>query len=120
MSLRAREFPDRGVLVWFALTAGIAAWILHLSAFAALVEFVHDHGYSWLFSLGNGLALAVTLVAGWLSWLMYRAGTDDEELGTPAGRTRFLGALGLLVNGINLLLILLEGSYVYFIGTGHG
>jgi hypothetical protein len=24
------------------------------------------------------------------------------------------------VNGINLLLILLEGSYVYFIGTGHG
>jgi hypothetical protein len=33
---------------------------------------------------------------------------------------RFLGALGLLINGINLLLIALEGSYVYFIGTGHG
>jgi hypothetical protein len=120
MSLRAREFPDRGVLVWFALTAGIAAWIVHLTAFAALVGFVHDHGYSWVFSLGNGVALALTLVAGWLSWLMYRAGADDEELGTPAGRIRFLGALGLLVNGINLLLIALEGSYVYFIGTGHG
>jgi hypothetical protein len=120
MSLRTREFPDRGVLVWAALTAGIAAWILHLSAFAALVEFVHDNGYSWIFSLGNGLAVAVTLAAGWLSLLMYRAGSDDEDLGTPAGRMRFLGALGLAVNGINLLLILLEGSYVYFIGTGHG
>jgi hypothetical protein len=23
------------------------------------------------------------------------------------------------VNGLNLLLIVLEGSYIYFIGTGH-
>ena len=120
MSLRVKDFPDRGLLVWFAITAGIVAWILHLSAFAALVGFVHDNGYFWIFSLGNGLAVAITLAAGWLSWLMYRAGTDDEEVGTPGGRMRFLGALGLAVNGINLLLILLEGSYVYFIGTGHG
>jgi hypothetical protein len=120
MSLRVREFPDRGVLVWCALTAGIVAWIVHLSAFAALVEFVHNNGCSWIFTLGNGAALVVTLAAGWLSWLMYRAGTDAEGVGTPAGRIRFLGALGLGINGINLLLILLEGSYVYFIGTGHG
>jgi hypothetical protein len=120
MSLRVREFPDRGFLVWFALGAGIAVWMVHLTAFAALVEFVHDNGYSWIFTAGNALALVVTLVALWLSWLMYRAGSDDEELGTPGGRIRFLGALALLVNGINLLLILLEGSYVYFIGTGHG
>jgi hypothetical protein len=32
---------------------------------------------------------------------------------------RFLGALGLAVNGINLLLIVAEGSYIFFIGTGH-
>jgi hypothetical protein len=120
MNPRVREFPDRGVVVWFALTAGIAAWVVHLTAFAALVEFVHDHGYSWLFTLGNAVGVALTLAALWLSWLIYRAGTDDEEVGTPGGRMRFLGALGLMVNGINLLLILLEGSYVYFIRTGHG
>jgi hypothetical protein len=119
MSLRIREFPDRGVLVWFALTAGIAAWTVHLVSFAALVEFVHDNGYSWLFTVGNIGAVAVTLLAGWLSWLMYEAGTDGEEVGTPAGRMRFLGALGILVNGINLLLIVAEGSYVYFIAPGH-
>jgi hypothetical protein len=119
MSLRAREFPDRGFLVWFALTASIGAWMLHLTAFAALVEFVHDNGYFWIFTVGNALAIAITLVAGWLSWLMYRAGADDESLGTPEGRMRFLGGLGLLINAINLLLIVLEGSYVYFIGTGH-
>ena len=119
MSIRIREFPDRGVVVWFALTAGIAAWVVHLAAFAALVEFVHDHGYSWLFTVGNVVAIAITLVAGWLSWLIYRAGDDDEELGTPGGRMRFLGALGIVVNAINLVLIVAEGSYVYILSPGH-
>ncbi len=94
---------------------------MHLAGFAALVEFVHDNGYSWLFTVGNVLALAITLFALWLSWRIYRAGTDDEEVGST-GRAHALRrpALALLVNGINLLLIVLEGSYVYFIGTGHG
>jgi hypothetical protein len=118
MSLRLREFPDRGFLVWFALTAGIVAWIVHLSALAAIVEFVHDNGYFWLFYAGNGLAVAVTLLALWLSWLVARAGSDDEESGTEAGRIRFLGLFGLLVNAINLLLIVVEGSYIYFLRTG--
>jgi hypothetical protein len=64
MNLRVRDFPDRGALVWFALTAGIAAWVLHLTVFAALVEFVHDNGYFWFFYLGNAAAIALTLAAG--------------------------------------------------------
>jgi hypothetical protein len=120
MSLRIREFPDRGVLVWAALTLGIAAWVLHLTVFAALVEFVHDNGYAWIFTVGNAVTIAVALVALALSWLIFRAGHDDDGAGTPAGRMRFLGALALMINAVNLLLIVVEGSYVYFIGTGHG
>jgi hypothetical protein len=117
-SLRLRAFPDRGFLVWFALTAGIVAWVVHLVAFAAIVEFIHDHGYFWLFYIGNGSALVVTLLALWLSWQMATSTDESEESGTPAGRIRFLGEFGLLVNAINLMLILLEGSYIYFIRTG--
>ena len=119
MSLRLREFPDRGFLVWFALTAGIVAWIVHLTAFAGAVGFVHDNGFFWIFYVGNAGAIAVTVIATWLSWLLVRAGDESEEAGTPGGRIKFLGLLGLLVNGINLLLIMLEGSYIYFISTGH-
>jgi hypothetical protein len=117
-SLRLRAFPDRGFLVWFALSAGIATWIVHLVAFAAIVEFVHDHGYFWLFYIGNGSALVVTLLALWMSWLMATSTDESEESGTPTGRIRFLGLSGLLINAINLMLILLEGSYIYFIRTG--
>jgi hypothetical protein len=117
MSLRLRSFPDRGALVWFALTAGIAAWIVHLTVFSSIVGFVHEHGYFWLFYVGNGVAIAVTLLAGWFSYLMVKSADDDESAGTPAGRIRFLGYVALLSNGINLLLILLEGTYVFFLRT---
>jgi hypothetical protein len=117
-SLRLRHFPDRGAIVWFALTAGIVTWMLHLASFAAIVEFVHDHGYFWLFYVGNGAAIVVTLVALALCWAMVRSTDEDEESGTPNGRIQFLGQFGLLVNAINLLLIVVEGSYVYFIRTG--
>lgn len=120
--LRLREFPDRGPLVWFALTAGIVAWMVHLTVFAAIVELVHDHGWFWLFYLGNGVALALAVLAMWLSWLIARAGADaPEDAGTVDGRIRFVGLLGLLVNGINILLIALEGTYVFFISISpHG
>ena len=121
MSLRVRDFPDHGALVWFAVTAGILAWIAHLVFFASIVEFVHDNGYFWLFHVGNVLCIALAVLALYLSWLLYRAGNgDDEEDPTPQGRMRFLGLVGLAVNGINLLLIVFEGSYIFFIGTGHG
>jgi len=120
MNLRVRDFPDRGALLWFALSAGIAAWAAHLLLFASLVEFVHDNGYFWLFHVGNAVCIALALVALYLSWLVYRAGEGaDEEDATPEGRMRFLGVLGLASNGINLLLILAEGTYIFFIGTGH-
>ena len=60
MSLRVREFPERGVLVWFAVVAGIVAWLVHLTLFAALVEFVHHHGFFWLFYVGNAVAILIT------------------------------------------------------------
>jgi hypothetical protein len=119
MSLRVREFPERGVLVWFAVIAGIAAWVFHLVLFAGLVRFVHDNGFFWLFYVGDAIAIVITLVAGWLSWLLVQSSDESEDAGTPGGRRRFLGLLGLIANGINLLLILFEGSYVFFLSTGH-
>ena len=88
--------------------------------FAAIVEFVHDHGYFWLFHVGNGTALVVTLLALWLSWQMVQvAPTRARSPARPAGVSASSAEFGLLVNAINLLLILLEGSYIYFIRTGH-
>ncbi len=119
MSLRIRDFPERGALVWFAVIAGIAAWVVHLVVLASLVRFVHNNGFFWLFYVGNGVAIVITVAAGWLSWLVVQSSDESEDAGTPGGRRKFLGYFALLINGINLLLIVAEGSYIYFLSTGH-
>ncbi len=118
MNLRLRAYPDRGPIVGFAMTAGIAAWAVHLVFFSSVVRYVHTSGDFWMFHIGNAVCLVIALVAFALTWDMYRRGEDDEGAGTPEGRMRFLGMLGMLVNGINILLIVAEGVYVFFIRTG--
>ncbi len=44
----------------------------------------------------------------------------EDEPWPPQGRMRFLGAMGLLVNGANLMLILAEGTYIFFLRPGLG
>ena len=62
----------------------------------------------------------MTLVAIYLSSLMIRAGgSASEDDGTTAGRIKFLGMLSLASNGFNLVLILLEGAYVYIVSVHH-
>jgi hypothetical protein len=58
------------------------------------------------------MALAANLVR-----VARRAGADDpeDERDTADARLLFLGTLGLLIGGINVLLILLEGAYVPFL-----
>ena len=121
MSLRISEFPDRGPLVWFAVLGGIVAWMSHLVLFASIVQFVHKHGWFWVFYAGNAIAILITLAAGYLSYVLYRSGADeDDAAGTEKGRMRFLGLMGLLANGANMALILAEGTYIFFLKPGLG
>ena len=120
MNARIRAFPDHGLLVWATMTAGLAAWTVHIVSFAALVQYVETHDHRWIFTVGNIVCVGVALAAMWLSWLMIRAAGDaSEDAGTPAGRIKFLGMLGLATNAFNLALIVLEGVYVYVLSGRH-
>jgi hypothetical protein len=101
------------MLPWFAVGAGVAMWAVHLVGEASLVRLAQKHsGVVWaMHALTAGTAL-VTLVALLLSIRYARWDDAHEGDGTPAGRTRFLGLLGVIFNVANLLLILAEGLYV--------
>jgi len=87
MNLRLRAFPDRGPLVWFAFSAGIAAWIVHLTLFASVVALVHRRGDFWIFHVGNAGALVLTLVATWMCWRMVRDADAHTDPDWPAEST---------------------------------
>src|SRR5262249_29175490 len=104
----------RGFYVWFAVCGGIGAWIVHLTAVSALARRTCLTGEDWvLHALTIGLA-AVTIFAMVLSARLRTAKTAG-----PAERERahlpFLGDMGLLIGAINLLLILFEGSLVFWV-----
>jgi hypothetical protein len=94
-------------MIWFAVFGGIAAWLLHLTAGASLVRLACDHHNALyvIHALTVGTAL-VTLTAMRLSWKLRTAPDEPRQ---------FLGSLGLLIGATNVVLILLEGSFVLFL-----
>jgi hypothetical protein len=112
-------------VVWTAVLIGIPAWIAHLVFEASMVGFTSAHpGWRWTLHLATGGAALVTLAGMAICFdlirLADRSGPGDVERDDASSSTltRFLGEFGLLLGATNLVLILLEGSYVIFVRRG--
>ena len=109
-------------VVWAAVLVGIPAWAVHLVFTAAMARFVEVHpGWMWTMHLATAVTALATLAGMAICADLLRvAGRPDThgDDASAAGLTRFLAALGLLVGVSNLMLILLEGSYVIFVRKG--
>ena len=108
-----------GVLVWFALLGGIGAWTVHLVFVASWVRLTCNRpGLDWANHAVTALTLAVTVAAMALSWRLVRAGRGEghgavgEDADTEAGRSQFIGILGLVIGAFNFALIALEELYI--------
>ncbi|HEV8299236.1 MAG TPA: hypothetical protein VGQ20_18140 [Acidimicrobiales bacterium] len=106
-----------GVRTWTAVFAGIALWLIHLTAASALAVTVCDHpATEWLIHALTVVTAAATGLAVHRSWLLTRAAGDaDEEQAEPAGRARFLGRFGIITGVASIVLIVAEGAYVPFL-----
>jgi hypothetical protein len=111
----------RGVLVWYAVFGGVAAWTVHLVFCAAIVRWLFNvHEGHWPLDVATAVCAVATLVAIALSWRLLRiAGDADEGGADDAGQVRFLGYLGLLFGAINLALIVIEGAYAVVLYQHH-
>jgi hypothetical protein len=102
-----------GVRVWFAVVGGIAAWMTHLIFEASIARRLCVTGDDWMLHAGTIVLVGVTVYAMVLA-LRLRSpslATDADV----ASDLRFLGTMGLLIGGINVLLILFEGVMVFWV-----
>ena len=106
-----------GLRRWFAVTGGIAMWIIHICGSAALAtSSCTSTSALWSMHALTLATLAGTALAMWWSWVMVRvAGPVGESDPGTGGRERFLGLFGLATGAISVLLIVWEGSYVLVI-----
>jgi hypothetical protein len=103
------------VTVWYALLGGIGAWTIHLLMLTSFVRFTcNADDYVWVLHLTTAVTLAMTVAAMALSQRLVRQSRGE---GVEADRTRFIGQLGLVVGAVNLMLIALEGLYVFVLGS---
>jgi hypothetical protein len=111
-----RWVRESGALLWFAALAGIGAWMVHLTLVSAITEFTCTRSESeWLVHGGTVAMAAVTAVAIVMCLAAVREAHDPDDAGTLSGNIRFVGIFGVMTGAISLLLILLEGSYVFFL-----
>ena len=112
----APKIRPGGLRLWFAVLGGLAAWIIHLLSLMALVQFTCNRpGTRWVLDAITAGTVLMCLAAIGLCVGIIRGADDDEAAPSAGGRTQFLGVFGLLTGVINLALILLEGSFAWFI-----
>jgi hypothetical protein len=100
----------------FAVIGGAVAWTLHFVGSYALVAVGCVAGWPGLrISLAIGTAALAALaawstLAAWRGWRRVSPGQGwDSALSEPRGRVAFLMLTGVILGGISLLAILLEG-----------
>jgi uncharacterized membrane protein len=111
--------PSPTALMWFGLFGAPAAWTLqHVSGLELQYAQCHDNttGPGWRFNvdawtLGITLvAAAIAVLAGLSAVAAWRSARDaDDDDAPPAGRTHFLGIVGLMISPLFLAIILMSG-----------
>ncbi len=111
-----RWVRESGFLLWFAALAGIGAWMVHLTLVAAITEFTCTKSEAeWLMHGGTVATAAVTAIGIVMCLAAMREANDPDDAGTLSGNIRFVAIFGVLTGVTSLALILLEGSYVFFL-----
>jgi hypothetical protein len=106
----------RGLLVWYPVAGPVLLWTAHLVFLASAEHWAHDeHQWAWTLNAATVVTALGTVVALVMCWRLLKVAEEgDEGSADDTGQLKFLAQLGLLVGAINLALILLEGSYVWF------
>ncbi len=106
----------RGVLLWSAALVGIAAWMVHITAAASLIQYsCNNEGTLWMVHVATVLTAAVTAAGTWICYGVMRSTGEDESSPTLAGNHTFAGLFGFITGAFSLALILFEGSYAFFL-----
>jgi hypothetical protein len=99
--------------MWSVALAGIAIWVVHLTAEAALVGLAERHHEA--IYLMHALTVVLTLVTVGCVLLCLRlarhAARPEAEWST-GGRTAFIGWFGVVTGIASVVLIVVEGTYI--------
>jgi hypothetical protein len=102
---------------WAGVLGAPAIWFLQQSSIYALTQWVCLSGKVAVLVLITVACLIGAVACGFFSWRSWKRSDDespDETDGGPIARSRFLGALGLIVSLMFFVLIFAQGIPSFF------
>jgi uncharacterized membrane protein HdeD (DUF308 family) len=107
--------------LWFGLLGGPAAGFANVLVGYPAVDRACVGNSSVVLHLLTALFLAISLVAGLVSWrLRRRAGDWPETAGGLLPRSRFMATVGILTAAVSAFGIILQWIPIFFLGACHG
>jgi hypothetical protein len=112
------------LVAWSAIAVPTAAWAVHLVFTAAFAGYGGrgragtapcQVGPEWPMHLATAVTALLCVAGAVAAHAVYRQ-HDGSGSGSLGGQYRLLGLLGYASAAFNLVLILIEGSYVIFLG----
>jgi hypothetical protein len=106
----------RGLLMqWTGVLAGPVVWAVHMQTNLSLVPWVCKNGGLMLLHVVTILALLITAVGAFAAWRALQEGREEDEAGGGViSRSRFMGALGLLMSAMFFLVIIAQAVPSFF------
>jgi len=128
MTARANQYQREdfvrrrtSLLLWFGLLGGPAAGFANVLVGYPAVDRACVANSSVVLHLLTALFLAISLVAGLVSWrLRQRAGDWPETAGGLLPRSRFMATVGILTAAVSAFGIILQWIPIFFLGACHG
>jgi hypothetical protein len=104
-------------VLWLCLLVGPAAWTAHLLLSYVLVPVACATGLILLLHLVTLLTALATLAAAGVAYLGWEWLSEGQRAGNngSSGGSRFLAASAVLLNGIFLFVILVEGIPTFYL-----
>jgi hypothetical protein len=115
MDVRSEQYPSIAAQ-WAGLLLAPASFFAHLQIGYVLVpRACRYHQDVWLHVVGVA-SVVLAAVGGWLAWRVWAStASAPGEAGGPMPRARFLGATGLGVSGLLILLLIAQWVTAFFI-----
>lgn len=108
-----REFRRWGevLMLWAGVLVAPVAWILQMQAGYLLVQQSCMSGHNLSLHVVTAVALLLAALGGFIAWRNWEqaGGTWPDEEAGPTPRSRFMGAMGLLLSAMFFLVIVAQG-----------
>ena len=109
--------PGRSVALWAGVIGAPAAWAIQLEIGYALAPWTCKSQNYFVLHIVTAIFVLLALIGAALSyrdWKLAGRGSPEETDGGPTARTRFQGALGMVVSVLFGIVIFAQGLASFF------